>query len=136
MPKKQQKLNAAELNAQTLSTKEENITWADKNRDKCQKHWRDYRQRNLETVRYKQREAYRSKHHVSPENYRNKLDAEKVLNMRSQYAEGKSLGMLATNYGVSEKTAYDAITGVTWKKLPLPNYEGRRRPNRGRHVKR
>lgn len=112
------------------------ITWRADNHDRCRKYGRDYRERNLKAVRNKQRESYRRKNNVPPERYRPKVTPERVLEMRGKYASGISLGSLALEYGLKEQTAYDAITGRTWKDLPLPDYSARRRPNRGRHVKR
>jgi hypothetical protein len=58
-----------------------------------------------------------------------------VLELRDKYASGASLGKLSLDCGLREQTIYDAITGRTWKQVPLPDYADRRRPNRGRHVK-
>lgn len=109
--------------------------WSANNKDKCRKYWRDYRARNLASIRERQRNSYRRANNVTPENYRPKITGEKVLQMRQEYAEGKSLGLLAAKYCLSEGAAYDAITGRTWKNLPVPDYQSRRRPSRGRHVK-
>lgn len=109
--------------------------WAARNKDKCRTYGRAYRARNLATIRSKQRDSYRRVNNVAPEKYRPKVTAEIVLEMRGKYAKGASLGALALEYDLKEQTAYDALTGRTWKNLPLPDYASRRKPNRGRHIK-
>ena len=108
--------------------------WVNNNRAQCRKYWRDYRSRNLSAVREQQRNNYRQKNNVPPEKFRPKLSQTAVLEMRAKFAQGISLGVLTTDYKVNVQTAYDAILGRTWRKLPLPDYSQRKRPNRGRHV--
>ena len=108
--------------------------WTKHHREQCRAHWRNYRARNLNVLRGKQCNSYRQKHNLSAEQFQQKLSPSLVLQMRYLYANGTSLGQITEASNLNSKTAYDAITGLTWTKLPLPDYSTRKGPNRGRHI--
>ena len=56
----------------------------------------------------------------NPRSHR-KLTVEQVLEARLRYASGeRELGKLATEYGVARETLKRAVTGETFKTLPMP----------------
>lgn len=104
------------------------------NRSKLKGYYNKYRRKNLDSIRTKQRNAYRIKNNVQPQDYQSKLNETSVIELRDFYAAGLSIGELAEKYGVSDRTIYDAAVGRTWKHLPVPTYQNRKHPNRGRHI--
>lgn len=48
-----------------------------------------------------------------------KLTADRVVEMRSSFAAGASLAMLAIRFSVSKQTVHSIVVGKLWKSVPL-----------------
>lgn len=69
-------------NVRKLYQKRYQAAWKQRpqNRLKLRKYYNSYRQKNLEVIRRRQRDAYRKKHNLAPEDFRFKLHEAKFFN--------------------------------------------------------
>lgn len=61
----------------------------------------------------------RSRYIVGEENHKSKMTEADVIEARKRYKDGERLIVMAKEYGVVGRVLWCAVTGRTWKSIPL-----------------
>ncbi len=61
---------------------------------------------------------------MGEKSHASRLTEVEVLEMRRLHATGMGYKRLGKRFGVTQTTAYSAVSGITWKHLPFPGLTG------------